>query len=116
MLVVSEALARHEKFFNFAESLAKLDQSCASAYFAVCRGNAGDFVREQKPVIGMRVSLGILAMFDHHKTRGYITGATLRRLLLSAACPSFPIPVAILCATAQEAPESAARTGRAGRI
>ena len=38
LLVVSEALARHEKFFNFAESLAKLDQSCASAYFAVCRG------------------------------------------------------------------------------
>ena len=48
LLVVSEALARHEKFFNFAESLAKLDQSCASAYFAVCRGDAGDFVRERR--------------------------------------------------------------------
>ncbi len=103
LLVVSEALARHEKFFNFAESLAKLDQSCASAYFAVCRGDAGDFVREQRPVIGMRVSLGILAMFDHHKTRGYITGATFADFYYQGVSV-FSDPVAILCATAPEAP------------
>ena len=105
LLVVSEALARHEKFFNFAESLAKLDQSCASAYFAVCRGNAGEFVREQKPVIGMRVSLGIFAMFEHHKTRGYIVGTSFADFYYRGVSV-FSDPVAILCATAQEAPEA----------
>lgn len=99
LLVVSEALASHEKFFNFAESLAKLDQSCAAAYFAVCRGNAGDFVREQKPVIGMRVSLGILAMFEHHKTRGYIVGSSFADFYYRGVSV-FSDPVAILCASA----------------
>ena len=110
LLVVSDALARHEKFLNFAESLARLDQSCASAYFAVCRGNAGDFVREQKPVIGMRVSLGLLAMFDHHKTRGYITGANFADFYYQGVSV-FSDPVAILCATAQEAPGTSSGQG-----
>ena len=111
LLVVSEALARHRKFFNFAESLAKLDQSCASAYFAVCRGNAGDFVREQKPVIGMRVSLGILAMFEHHRTRGYITGTRFADFYYQGVSV-FSDPVAILCATAEGTPQQAGTQGR----
>ena len=110
LLVVSDALARHETFLNFAESLARLDQSCASAYFAVCRGDAGDFVREQKPVIGMRVSLGLLAMFDHHKTRGYITGANFADFYYQGVSV-FSDPVAILCATAQEAPGTSSGQG-----
>ena len=110
LLVVSEALARHRKFFNFAESLAKLDQSCASAYFAVCRGNAGDFVREQKPVIGMRVSLGILAMFEHHRTRGYITGTRFADFYYQGVSV-FSDPVAILCATAEGTPQQAGTQG-----
>ena len=107
LIVVSESLARHEAFYNFAESLSKLDQSCASAYLAVCQGNAGDFVREQKPVIGMRVSLGILAMFEHHKTRGYITGARFADFYYRGVSV-FSDPVAILCATAEAAPELSA--------
>ena len=71
-------------------------------------------MREQKPVIGMRVSLGILAMFEHHKTRGYIVGTSFADFYYRGVSV-FSDPVAILCATAQEAP-GAARTGRAGRI
>lgn len=104
LLVVSEELARHEKFYNFAESLAKLEQPCSSAYFAVCQGEAAEFVREQKPVIGMRVSSGIIAMLEHHHTRGYITGTKFADFYYQGVSV-FSDPVAILCATTQSGPE-----------
>ena len=104
LMVVSEELARHEKIFNFAESLAKLDQSCSSAYLAVCRDSAKEFVSKQEPVIGMRVSLGILAMFEHHRTRGYITGANFADFYYDGVSV-FSDPVAILCATTKEGPD-----------
>ncbi|HIS03997.1 MAG TPA: hypothetical protein IAA75_08885 [Candidatus Pullichristensenella avicola] len=104
LLVVSEALARHEKFFNLAESLAKQQQTCSSAYFAVCRGEASAIVREQKPVIGMRVSSGIIAMFEHHRTRGYITGANFADFYYQGVSV-FSDPVAILCAATKTGPE-----------
>ena len=102
LLVVSDSLARHEKFYNFAESLARLDQSCASAYLAVCQGSAKEFVKKQEPVIGMRVSLGILSMFEHHRTRGYITGANFADFYYQGVSVGSD-PVAILCATSEEA-------------
>ncbi|MFR6027681.1 MAG: hypothetical protein ACLUMK_14475 [Christensenellales bacterium] len=45
-------------------------------------------MREQKPVIGMRVSLGILAMFEHHK-RAAISSAQVLPISTTAACPFF---------------------------
>lgn len=101
LLVVSEDLARSEKFYNFIESLAKLDQTCSSAYFAICQGSAKEFVRHQTPVIGMRVSLGIIAMIEHHRTRGYITGTKFADFYYEGVSV-FSDPTAILCATMQE--------------
>ena len=102
LLVVSEALARHEKFFNFAESLAKLDQSCASAYFAVCRGDAGDLCANSGR------SSACASRWDTRHVRSsqdarYITGATFADFYYQGVSV-FSDPVAILCATAPEAP------------
>lgn len=101
VLVVSEALARDARFREIVEQIVNIERFYTACYLAVCQGNMREFVEAQKPVIGMRVSLGLIAMFEHHSRRGYISKVSLADFYY-ASSSIYSDPVAVLCATTDE--------------
>lgn len=72
LIVISEEMARSEMLTEITQAIVKTYRLYSTAYFVICQGAAKEFVEAQQPVIGSRISSGILAMFEHYQNIGYI--------------------------------------------
>lgn len=95
MIVVSEKLASDFQFNDFVHSLVETYQLFSASYFVVCIGNARDFVEAQKPVIGTRISKGLLSMFENYIDRGYVPDSLFADYVY-ATMSAYSDPLAIL--------------------
>ncbi len=74
-IVISEQLARNEKFRKLLEELALAYRVYGAAEVVICKGAAKDFIAEQKAVIGLRLSESITVSLRHYRETGYIPSA-----------------------------------------
>ncbi len=74
-IVVSEKMARSERFSEALEEIALAYRVYGAAELIVCRGEAGTFIQNQKPVIGLRFSESTTVALDHYQEYGYIPSA-----------------------------------------
>ncbi len=74
-IVVSEELARSEKFSEVLEEMSQAYRVYGAAEVIVCRGQAAEFIRGQKPVIGMRLSESTAVEMQHYRDLGCIPSA-----------------------------------------
>ena len=76
LLVVSEALAREERFGELIAQIAETPHLYTTARFVVCEGDARAFIEAQDAVIGARLSSEINAMLNQYAEQGYIPFAS----------------------------------------
>ena len=75
MIVVGEELINRGDLKSVMEALNVNYRMYSSAYFAVCEGRAGDFIKAQEPIIGSRLSEGLKALVENAEMQGTITGS-----------------------------------------
>ena len=96
MIVVSEALAKEEGFGELIARIAETPHLYTTARFAVCAGQASEFIGAMKTVIGTRLSSEISAMLDHYVQQGFVPdGIFADACYLSRSI--YGDPAAILC-------------------
>lgn len=96
MIVVSEALAQEEDFGELIARIAETPHLYTTARFAVCAGQASEFIGAMKTLIGTRLSSEIGAMLDHYVRQGFVPDGTFAdACYLSRSI--YGDPVAILC-------------------
>lgn len=76
LIVVSETLARSERFLKTADTIMATPRLYTAARLAVCSGNARAFVAGEKPVIGTRTSTELTATFADYARNGFIPDET----------------------------------------
>ena len=74
-IVVSEELARSERFREVLYEMAMAYRVYGAAELIICRGEAEAFIRDQQPVIGLRLSESIAVELKHCRENGYIPSA-----------------------------------------
>lgn len=100
-VVVSEKLARAEMFSDVLEELALAYRVYGAAELVVCAGDAGEFIKNQQPVIGLRLSESTTVALSHYQEYGYIPSAKAADVFyLSRSI--YGDPVAIYAAGAAE--------------
>ncbi len=103
-IIISENLARSEKFRMLLEELAQAYRVYGAAEVVICSGTAKDFIAEQKPVIGLRLSESTTVSLRHYRETGYIPSAKAADVYyLSRSI--YGDPVAILAAVHEEKQE-----------
>lgn len=108
-VVVSEKLAQSEWFSKVLEELALAYRVYGAAEMVVCSGEAGAFIRNQKPVIGLRLSESTTVALSHYQEYGYIPSAKAADVFYISRS-FYGDPVAILAAGG--AADEAATGGR----
>jgi len=76
LIAISRQLAESEKFKTLMREMAGTYQLYGTAHMVICVGKAEEFIRNQEPVIGTRISTAIIALLDHYKEQGYIPEST----------------------------------------
>lgn len=74
-VVVSEKLAQSEAFVDALEELALAYRVYGAAEIVICEGEAGKFIENQQPVIGLRLSESTTVALSHYRETGYIPSA-----------------------------------------
>lgn len=74
-IVISERLARNQKFRTLLEELALSYRVYGAAEIVICSGEARKFIAEQKAVIGLRLSESTTVSLRHYRETGYIPSA-----------------------------------------
>ena len=74
-IVVSQELAESERFREVLHEMAMAYRVYGVAEMVVCRGAAEEFIKEQQPVIGLRLSESIAVELAHCRENGYIPSA-----------------------------------------
>jgi len=74
-IVVSDKLAQSERFSEALEELALAYRVYGAAEMVVCAGEAADFIKNQQPVIGLRLSESTTVALSHYQEYGYIPSA-----------------------------------------
>ncbi|HIU34659.1 MAG TPA: hypothetical protein IAB02_08855 [Candidatus Pullichristensenella excrementigallinarum] len=83
MIIISEELASSDTFIEITQSIAETYQLYNAAEMIICMGSARDFIEEQKPIIGTRISTGVIAMLEHYQERGFIPTTSFADFLYS---------------------------------
>ena len=76
MIVVSEALAREERFPALLKEMAATYTLYSTSYFTVCEGGARAFIEREVPTFSADASTSLTALLEHHSSRGYIPRTT----------------------------------------
>ncbi len=109
-IVISERLARSEKFSDALEELALAYRVYGAAELVVCRGRAEEFIKSQQAVIGLRLSESLKVSLAHYRETGNIPSAKAADVYyLSHSI--YGDPVAVLAAVGSENPSSAGSDG-----
>lgn len=96
-VVVSEKLAQSEWFSQVLEELALAYRVYGAAEMVICSGEAGEFIKNQKPVIGLRLSESTTVALSHYQEYGYIPSAKAADVFYISRS-FYGDPVAILAA------------------
>lgn len=96
-IVVSEKLARSDRFSEVLEELALAYRVYGAAEIVVCAGGAADFIKNQRPVIGLRLSESTKVALSHYQEYGYIPSAKAADVFYISRS-YYGDPVAILAA------------------
>ena len=99
LVVVSEALARSERFRESGKSM--IDQLYGAANIAVCSGSAKEFLQAQEPLLGSRTSSELTAMLEDYTRSGFIPDSTLADFFYRTSSV-YSDPLTILAAPAPE--------------
>lgn len=76
LIVVSETLAKSERFLKTADTIMATPRLYTAARLAVCSGSAREFISAEKPVIGTRTSTELTAAFADYARNGFIPDET----------------------------------------
>ena len=71
-IVFGESLAREASFAQLVKEIAMTNYLNTSAIAIVCRANALNFLNEQHPAIGVRLSSSVVAELEHYHKNGYV--------------------------------------------
>lgn len=71
LIVVSEKLARDDRFRKVADAMTDTYRIYSSAHLAVCEGDARSFVEGQSPQIGSRMASELAALFEDSVHNGF---------------------------------------------
>jgi len=96
-VVVSETLAKSERFMEVLEEMALAYRVYGAAEMVVCIGEAGEFIQNQKPVIGLRLSESMAVALSHYQEYGYVPSAKAADMFYISRS-YYGDPVAILAA------------------
>ncbi len=80
-IVVSESLAQSPYFTDVLEELLTAPFLRQSASLIICRGKAGDFVKEQKPFLTARLSTSINNSLDEYVSMGNIPNSNMGEII-----------------------------------
>lgn len=72
LVIVSEKMARSERFAAAASSMMDAYRLYTAARMAVCAGEAKAFVEDETMLIGSRIATELTAMFENYTNSGYI--------------------------------------------
>lgn len=72
LVIVSEKMARSDRFAAAATSMMDAYRLYTAARLAVCAGEAKAFVEQETMLIGSRISTELTAMFENYTDSGYI--------------------------------------------
>ncbi|MBO4298445.1 MAG: hypothetical protein J5998_06570 [Clostridia bacterium] len=117
-LIVSETLASAGGFPGLLREIKLSGRINGEAYLVVTAGSARDFMAQQKPLIGLRLSDTIVTAMKRYGQLGGIPQTTVSETFY-AANSFYEDPVAILAATAEEetpAPGKSAEDAEAGQL
>lgn len=112
LIVISESLAKDERFRQVANTIMATPRLYTAARFAVCRNGAKDFVSAEAPVIGTRLANELTATFEDYIRNGFIPDETFADMFYR----SRSIYSDSLAIYAETAPESAASAPAAAII
>ena len=107
-VAVSQALAEEPGFKKLVREMILTYQMLNTAQMVVTTGSAMELIKEQKPVVGVRLSEAILATLHHHQSLGYIPISSLADVFYSMES-IYGSGRAILAATADGQKEENAR-------
>ena len=100
-VVVSEKLAGSERFSEVLKELALAYRVYGAAEMVVCMGEAAEFIKNQKPVIGLRLSESTAVALSHYQEYGYVPSAKAADIFYLSRS-FYGDPVAILAADGAE--------------
>ena len=72
LVIVSEKMARSDRFAAAASSMMDTYRLYTAARLAVCAGEAKAFVEQETMLIGSRIATELTAMFENYTDSGYI--------------------------------------------
>lgn len=110
LIVVSEELAATGALKDIMDELAVNYRMYSSAYFAVCQGKAGEFIKKQEPLIGSRLSEGLSALIENGNTLGSIPASRIADVYFRTGS-AYSDPLAMLCALSESGGEGGGETG-----
>lgn len=84
MIVVSAELADNGRLEEVVEQISENYRMYSSAYIAICKGNAGEFIKAQEPQIGSRLSQGLKALIENAERLGSIPDSKFADVLYGA--------------------------------
>lgn len=96
-VVVSEKLAGSGNFPEVLKELALAYRVYGAAEMVVCMGEAAEFIKNQKPVIGLRLSESTAVALSHYQEYGYVPSAKAADIFYLSQS-FYGDPVAILAA------------------
>ena len=105
LVIVSEKMARSDRFAAAATSMMDAYRLYTAARLAVCAGEAKAFVEQETMLIGSRISTELTAMFENYTDSGYIPDVQFADVYYKTQSV-YSDPVAIYAAQS-EADESA---------
>lgn len=77
MVVISDEIAATDEFVQIIDGLAANYRMYSSSYIAICKGKASEFVANQEPDIGSRLSEGLKSLAENAEEIGFIPGSRL---------------------------------------
>jgi len=104
-IVASERLARTEHFSEVIQEIALAYRVYGAAEMVICRGEASEFIQNQQPVIGLRLSESTTVALEHYQEYGYVPSAKAADVYYLSRS-FYGDPVAILAAGTPEGQKS----------
>lgn len=103
LIVVSEKLARDDRFRKVADAMMDTYRIYSSARLAICEGDAQSFLESQTPQIGSRMASELAAMFEDSIHNGFSPDARFADYYYgSASIYSDPLSLYAAAAPAEE--------------
>lgn len=112
-IVFSQEVAMRDDFGYMLQDMMMTYRLYSAASVVVCLGNAHDFLAEQKPSIGSRLSTYMVSILGHYQAEGHVPVATLADVYYGMQS-FYSDPVAILAATADDTQIRPIPAGRPG--